>query len=117
MVLLLCLIFFPESPDQNLEVTILFSIVEISNNYVFEDDIIPHKEALQVMNFDHCLHIVLVIGKYTDVFRGIFLVVVWGIRLRRRKGKIFSKEKIFIGEENFFVGGLDFPTLFKTVRN
>ena len=28
-------------------------------------------EGLQVTNFDQCLHIVMVIGKCTDVFRGI----------------------------------------------
>ena len=26
------------------------------------------------MDFAHCLHIVFVIGEYTDVFRGFFLV-------------------------------------------
>ena len=30
------------------------------------------EEELQVTNFDQCLHIVMVIGKCTDVFRGIF---------------------------------------------
>ena len=30
-------------------------------------------EGLQVTNFDLCLHIVMVTGKCTDVFRGIFL--------------------------------------------
>ena len=29
-------------------------------------------DGLQVQNFDQCLHIVMVIGKCTDVFRGIF---------------------------------------------
>ena len=33
-------------------------------------------EGLQVTNFDQCLHIEMVIGKCTDVFREIFLV--WG---------------------------------------
>ena len=33
-------------------------------------------EELQVTNVDQCLHTVMVIGKCTDVFRGIFLV--WG---------------------------------------
>ena len=28
------------------------------------------------MNFVHCLQIVLVIGKYTDVFKGDFFLVV-----------------------------------------
>ena len=30
------------------------------------------EEGLQVTNFDQCLHTVRVIGKCTDVFRGIF---------------------------------------------
>ena len=29
-------------------------------------------EGLQVTNFDHCLHIAMVIMKCTDVFRGTF---------------------------------------------
>ena len=34
--------FYPKSPNQIFELAILLSIVEISNNYVFEDDLIPH---------------------------------------------------------------------------
>ena len=34
------LIFLPKSSDQNFEITILFNIVEKSNNYVFEDELI-----------------------------------------------------------------------------
>ena len=66
--------FFLKPLGQNFEIAILFSIVEKSDKYVFEDDLIPQRppeEVLQVVNFAHCLHIVLVIGKYTDVFRGI----------------------------------------------
>ena len=37
-------------------------------------------EGLQVTNFDQCLHIIMVIGKCTDVFRGIFLVLGVGLR-------------------------------------
>ena len=29
-------------------------------------------EGLQFMNFAHCLHVVLIISKYTDVFREYF---------------------------------------------
>jgi len=32
-------------------------------------------EGLQVTNFEQCLHIIMVIGKCTDVFRGLFF---WG---------------------------------------
>ena len=34
--------FFPKSSDQNFEIAILFKTVEKFNNYVFEDDLIPH---------------------------------------------------------------------------
>ena len=37
-------------------------------------------EGLQVTNFDQCLHIIMVIGKCTDVFRGFFLVLGVGLR-------------------------------------
>ena len=39
------------------------------------------REGLQVTNFDQCLHIVMVIGKCTDVFRGILFCL--GVGLRR----------------------------------
>ena len=38
------------------------------------------REGLQVTNFDQCLHTVMVIGKRTDVFSGIFFGM--GVRLR-----------------------------------
>jgi len=46
-------------------------MVEKPNNYEYNP---PQSlgEALQVMKFAHSLHMVLVIGNYTDVFRGIF---------------------------------------------
>ena len=54
-------------------------------------------EGLQVTNFDQCLHTVMVtvmvIGKCTDVFRGILLV--WGVGLRGRG---------YLGET--FLGGI-----------
>ena len=37
-------------------------------------------EGLQVTNFNQSLHIIMVIGKCTDIFRGIFLVL--GVVLR-----------------------------------
>ena len=48
-------------------------------------------EGLQATNFDQCLHIVMMIGKCTDVFRGI----LWlgggggGVRRRRYVGETF----------------------------
>ena len=32
------LIFSPKSPDEKFNIAILFSVVEKSNNYIFEDD-------------------------------------------------------------------------------
>ena len=68
--------FSPDLPDQNFQIAILFSIVEILNDYVFGCDLLPHspqwREGLQVKNFDQRLHIVMVIGKRKDVFRRIF---------------------------------------------
>ena len=64
--------FFPKSADQNSEIAILFSVVKKPYNYVFGDDLQSPWEGLQVQNFDQCLHIVMVIGKCTGVFRRIF---------------------------------------------
>jgi len=36
------LFFFSKSPDENFETAILLSIIEMFNNYVFEEDLIPH---------------------------------------------------------------------------
>ena len=77
----------------------MFSIVE-SNNYVFEDDNPADSpgEGLQVVNFAHYLHIVLVIGKQTGVFRGIFLV---GGQGKKVTWKDLSMEEFFMGEGNY----------------
>ena len=53
------------------------------------------EEGLQATNFDQCLHTVMVIGKCTDVFRGIFLFGV-GFRGRGYMGGSFLGE-IFHG--------------------
>ena len=69
---------FPKSPNQNSEITIPFIVVDKPYNYVFGGDLLPPQspwEGLQATNFDQCLHIVMVIGKCTDVFRrNCFLV-------------------------------------------
>ena len=55
-------------------------MAERSNNFVFEEDLTPPQlpgEGLQAMNFAHCSHIVLVIGRYKHIFgQGNFLVWV-----------------------------------------
>ena len=58
--------FSQSSTDQNFEIAILFPIVENHNNYVFGDYFHPPQflgEGLQVTNFDHCLHIVMVMNE------------------------------------------------------
>ena len=67
-------------------------------------------EGLQVTNFDQCLHTVMVIGKCTDIFRGIFLVWVWG----SGEGAIqedLSLEEYFLGEEKFNENGALFSSI------
>ena len=50
------------------------------------------------MNFAHCLHIVLVIGKHTDISRGIFSGEGRG---KRVTWEDLSVEELFMEEENF----------------
>ena len=67
-------------------------------------------EGLQVTNFDQCLHTLTVIGKCTDVFRGLFLVWVWGWG----EGAIWEDlclKKYFMGEEKFYEKGLGFSSI------
>ena len=69
------------------------------------------REGLQVTNSDLCLHIVMVIGKCTEVFRGIF----WS------GGREFEGRVCYVGgsfhggichgEENFNEGGAGFTSI------
>ena len=62
------------------------------------------------MNFAHCLHIILVIGKYGDVFRRDFLL--WGEG--RRRGlleRIFPWRMFPWGKGHFDEGGADCPSI------
>ena len=91
---------------------ILFRVVENHNNYVFGDDLLPHSPwgGLQVTNSDQCLHTVMVIGKCTDVFRVIFLVLVWGWG----EGSMWedlSLEEYVMGEEKFNEKGAGFSSI------
>ena len=82
------LIILPKSTDQNSELAILFSIVKNLITMSLGTTYSPQSpwEGQQVTIFDKCLHIVMVIGKCTGVFRRIFLVgggvekggVCWG---------------------------------------
>ena len=67
------------------------------------------------MNFAHCLRIVFVIGKYTDVFRGILLVGGWG---DWATWEDLSMDEFLIGKDNFFEGCSGYPNiLIKKIRN
>ena len=72
-------------------------------------------EGQQVTNFDLCLHIVMVIGRYTGVFRRIFLVV-GGLRRGGYAGGTFHREFI-MGEENFHEGRAGFTSIIKKKNN
>ena len=48
------------------------------------------------MNFAHCLHIVLVIGKYTDIFRKDFFSVGGGLEEGITLENL-SVEDVFLG--------------------
>ena len=105
--------FPPKSSDQNSEIAILFTRVEKPNNYVFGDILLPNsprgKGCKLQTYFDLCLHIVMVIGKCRDVFRGIF----W-FGGRFEGGGIWedlSLEEFVIGEENFNEGDVGFSSI------
>ena len=64
-------------------------------------------EGLQVTSLDQCLHIVMVIGKCADAFRGIFLAG-GGVEGRGLCGGELPMEEFVIGKENFYEGGAGF---------
>ena len=95
------------------EVAILFSIVKNNNNNVFRDDLPPHSprgRGLQVTNFDHCLHTVMVIGKCTDVFFGGG-VLVWGGWGEGAMWEDLSLEEYVMGEEKINEKGAGFSSI------
>ena len=64
-------------------------------------DLLPHNslgEGLQVTNFDQCLRIVMVIGKCTDVFRGILFCLGVGLRRGGAMLEDLSLEEYVMGE-------------------
>ena len=67
--------------------------------------------GLQVINFDQCLHIVMVIGKCTDVFRGIFFWFGGGVEGRRLCGRIFPWGNMSWGKKNSMKRAQDFLAL------
>ena len=56
--------------------------------------------GLQVTNFDQCLHIVMVIGKCTDVFRGILFCLGGGAEGRGLCWRIFPWRNLSWGKKN-----------------
>ena len=66
-------------------------------------------EGLQVTNFDLCLHIIMVTGKCTYVFSGIFLV--WEGELRGVTWEDLSMEKLLMGQETFNEGSAGFSSI------
>ena len=107
------LIIFPKSTDQNYEIAILFSVFEKPYNYVFGDDLLPHSprgRGQQVTNFDQCLHIVMVIGKCTGVFRRIFWLEAGAEKKGICWGNFFIEEFV-MGEENCHEGSAGFTSI------
>ena len=106
------LIIFPKSTDQNSEI---FSVVEKPYNYVFGDDLLlpsPRGRGYKLQTFDQCLHIVMVIGKCTGVFRGIF----WlggGVEKRRIYWGNFPSRNLSWGKKISMKGVQDLLALFK----
>ena len=93
-------------------------MVEKSNNFVFEYDLIHHSslgKGFKIINFFHCLHIVLVIGKHTDVFtREFFLMEGVGGLPEKIHGKIFPLRNFSFWKIIFH----GFPSIIqKTIRN
>ena len=88
---------------------ILFSIVEKHKNYVFGADLLPHSPK----GIDQCLHTVMVIGKCTDAFWGIFLV---GGRIEERglRGRIFPWKNFSWGKKDSMKRVQDFLAFLKS---
>ena len=99
---------FPKSTGQNSEIAVLFSIVEKPNNYVFGDDLLPKVPVRGPASYKLwlVLHIVMIIGKCTDVFRGI-LWLGGGVEKRGVMWGEHSMEEFVMGE--FFYKGDIFP--------
>ena len=68
-------------------------------------------EGLQVTNFDQCLHVEMVIGKCTDVFRGIFWLGV-GVEKSGLFGGNCSWSNLSGGKKISMKRAQDFQVLF-----
>ena len=87
----------------------MFSIVQKPNYYVFCGQLAPPQslgEGLQVSNFEHCLHIVMVIGTCTDDFRGTFHVKGGSREAIMREDR--SMEEFITRDGNFHEGAAGF---------
>jgi hypothetical protein len=111
------LIFFPKSPDQNLKIVILFSVVEKSNNYVFEDALIPHSPWGKESRL-RTLSIVCILYRLLQSIQKISgggYFTWWGGRSggRGHVERSFNGGMFHGGREFFMKGVPDFPVLFK----
>ena len=75
-------------------------------------------EGLHVTNFDQCLHVVMAIGKCTDVFRGIFwLEGGGGVEKSWLFGENCSRSNLSGGKNISVKRAQDFQVLFlKTMK-
>ena len=107
-------IIFPKSPDQNSEIAILFTVVENLITMSLGRLTPPQSpwEGLQVTNFDQCLHIVMVIWKCTEVFRGIFRLG-GGVEKREICWGNFPWRNLSSGKKIFMKGAQDFLSVLK----
>jgi len=68
---------------------------------------------MQVTKLDQCLHTVMVTGKCTDVFRGIFSVLGWDLG-EGAMWEDLSLEEYVMAEEKFNEKGAGFSSI--TIR-
>ena len=106
--------FPPKSPNQNFEIAIFFSIVENSNNYVFEDDLTPTVPGGRAACYELCsVYLWCWLFERIQTFsRGIFLV------RGSVCGRIFPLRKFSWGKGIYNGEGSRFPSIIqKTIRN
>ena len=104
------LIFFPKSPGENFEIAILFSIVKKSNNYVFEDDLIPHRPGRRAASCELCPMFVYSIY-YWEVYRRFRGDFFGGGSREGVTWEYLSMWNFSWGKGIFHEGGTGFPSI------
>ena len=102
--------FFPKSSDQRFKSAILFCVVKKSNNYVFEDDLIPQSPrgkgcklwTFPIVYIQYCL-----LGSTLTFLGGIFAGSGEGVAWED-----LYMEEFIMGEENSHEGAPDSEALF-----